>query len=555
MPRDNRGGRDPEVVSVDPTVLITRSEDPPGEVIEPTVVITRGYPPARSVQTDQTVVLPSPNPRPRPAPERAPDRTSDATARMRAPERPPNPKPAPPPGRRSGWPAFAWFNRGGSRAQRPPGRTAAGGFSGWSPGARGAVLVVGALVVSAIAVFAFFRAGQWFLPSGQQLTLTRPVGGTLTGAGLECGTRATECTTRRPKGEFIEFTATPDAGYQLSGYTGDCAPMGRMAMSQARTCGATFEPVNLPPPLPSWVLTITPPTGGTIQAAGDIECGALGSRCSSTLPEGVPVKLYARADTGYSFLQFTGDCAPNGETTMSAARTCGASFAQAAVVNASPGPAPQVGGPRRQTSGPLGSSAPSSTLSTPGPGGAGTPATPNPGASGGSPSGAQAAPSSSEASRPSQSSPSSGTPSTQEGPGPVTVAPGAPPPPPPITAEAHAKNEIVGVTKEWCAALQSRQAARVRKIYPLVPESLIRDFKQYKDLKCTVGAAPPEFDLLNASPIGAAQVTFPMKEVVEMQSGGAPKTLDLIVTMKLSRKGQDNPWLIDRVEAVPKPKE
>jgi len=108
--------------------------------------------------------------------------------------------------------------------------------------------------------------------------------------------------------------------------------------------------------------------------------------------------------------------------------------------------------------------------------------------------------------------------------------------------------------KEYCAALQSMQPARVRKIFPLVPDSILRDFKQYKELKCSVGE-PLEYVRLDPGTSGGAAVKFPMKQVVLMQSGGAQKVYQLIVDMNLSRKDDDSPWLIDKVEATLKPPE
>ena len=72
-------------------------------------------------------------------------------------------------------------------------------------------------------------------------------------------------------------------------------------------------------------LTITKPANGTLVGNG-INCGTAGSDCSVNLSEGQPVSLEARADSGYLFAGFTGDCAPAGRTVMNAARTCGATF-------------------------------------------------------------------------------------------------------------------------------------------------------------------------------------------------------------------------------------
>ena len=53
---------------------------------------------------------------------------------------------------------------------------------------------------------------------------------------------------------------------------------------------------------------------------------------------------------------------------------------------------------------------------------------------------------------------------------------------------------------------------------------------------------------------GVAKLKFGMKQVIEMESGGAPKDYETIVTMVVSRKNFQSPWLIDRVTLEEKPK-
>src|SRR5213075_1006922 len=79
------------------------------------------------------------------------------------------------------------------------------------------------------------------------------------------------------------------------------------------------------------------PTGGTLEGV-DIKCGSQGSACSANHPDGVPVELHPMADDGFTFMGFTGDCAPLGHTQMTGARSCGATFQrtstlQTAIVN------------------------------------------------------------------------------------------------------------------------------------------------------------------------------------------------------------------------------
>jgi formylglycine-generating enzyme required for sulfatase activity/tetratricopeptide (TPR) repeat protein/predicted Ser/Thr protein kinase len=82
---------------------------------------------------------------------------------------------------------------------------------------------------------------------------------------------------------------------------------------------------------PTAPLTITKPTGGTILIGSDIKCGTSGSNCTFTYPKGGVVAVQYRADPGFSFVAFTGDCArENGRLTMDSARACGATFARLA---------------------------------------------------------------------------------------------------------------------------------------------------------------------------------------------------------------------------------
>jgi hypothetical protein len=55
-------------------------------------------------------------------------------------------------------------------------------------------------------------------PSGQLLTVDRPVGGTLTAPGINCGARGSTCSTKRPDDELIEVRAEPEEGFTFVNY-------------------------------------------------------------------------------------------------------------------------------------------------------------------------------------------------------------------------------------------------------------------------------------------------------------------------------------------------
>ena len=80
-----------------------------------------------------------------------------------------------------------------------------------------------------------------------------------------------------------------------------------------------------------FTLSVTRPSGGTIQAAG-IKCGTSGVQCSVTMPASMWLGLEATPDPGYAFTGWTGDCSGTQRgylLTLSGPRTCGATFVAA----------------------------------------------------------------------------------------------------------------------------------------------------------------------------------------------------------------------------------
>ena len=380
-----------------------------------------------------------------------------------------------------------------------------------------AFVLVGALVYAGI----HFGSSLW--ASGQTVTLTKPTGGTIVGGGLECGTRGSNCSSRFKDGDSVEFQAVADAGYVFTSFMGDCAPTGRMLMTSAKTCGATFQQIGASAsPGVNWPLTITKPTGGTIVAAGGVLCGSLGSNCTASVPDGAPVNLHVEPDSGFAFVAYTGDCAPNGETTMTAARSCGATFAPT-------GAPPKVDVPSGQPPGGGGRRAGGSAINVAPP--------PPPPVAPVAPPQAPAAP----------AEPLPAAPSPLDG----------PKVPPAISPEEHARLEIEQLVKDYCSDLESLNPDRVSAHFQLPQRQLRDQFRQYQRLNCSITTEKPKFDNLAISAAGGsgtARVLFDMKQVIQMKSGGAPQTVETNVTMIASRPTQRDPWKIERVEHKPKPK-
>ena len=181
-----------------------------------------------------------------------------------------------------------------------------------------------------------------------QLTVSRPGGGTVNGAGINCGTAGNSCSVTMPAPMTIGLQVVSDAGYKFSGWTGDCAGTSTsitLQLNGQKSCGATFAAVSsTPPPTPRrrvtptdpsalpigapYTLTFQQPSGGVVRAAG-INCGTKSKACAVTMPAPMAIGIQATADPGYTFLAWTGHCSGNGPNlslALEGPRSCGASF-------------------------------------------------------------------------------------------------------------------------------------------------------------------------------------------------------------------------------------
>ena len=165
-----------------------------------------------------------------------------------------------------------------------------------------------------------FDAGQQVIWSGLSWTADVP-----TGTARAMSARSGN--TIVPDGTWTAWTAVAVPGSMNAG-------IGRYAQYRAvlSATDTTRTPVLRDVTLsssapPSYTLTVTLPTNGTITGTG-ITCGTGGSDCTETYGYGTVVPLTATPATGYDFGGWTGACTGTGacSVTMTAARTVGATF-------------------------------------------------------------------------------------------------------------------------------------------------------------------------------------------------------------------------------------
>jgi uncharacterized repeat protein (TIGR02543 family) len=143
------------------------------------------------------------------------------------------------------------------------------------------------------------------VPSLVTLAVTNPGGGTVTsGDGfINCGTA---CSHNYGYGAQVTLTATPDPGYDFSGWTGACSGTGScqltMNQNQSVTANFTLRQFN--------TLTVTIVGNGTVRSTdGTINCPGT---CTFSYFHGTQVTLNAVPDLGWRFSGWTGACTGTG---------------------------------------------------------------------------------------------------------------------------------------------------------------------------------------------------------------------------------------------------
>ena len=401
------------------------------------------------------------------------------------------------------------------------------------------MMAAGLLVLLGIAaVAAYLITGG----GGHTLTVVKPTGGTLRGSGIACGTDGASCVISVDAGDVVELTATADEGFRFAGFSGDCAPVGRVLMGGPRSCGAAFEQGNETAGR-TWPLTITPAAGGTILSDAGHQCGGTYTACTLNVPDGQLVKIEGYTDPGYSVAAYTGDCAPQGTTVMSQARTCSATFVQFKVAGppaplgdppSNAGLRPQVVDPRAANGRPR---AADTSASRP-------PATGDPRA--------PAAP-------PAATGTQGPAASTTSSPANTSAAVGEPPPAKDGDGGAReravkiAQGEILKTLQAYRQAYLRMDIDAMRRLHPSLQVARHQfEFSNVKSVKYDFEGDPAvQPDDIDTA-VGRATVVVGVKTENTPKAGKKQKPVEWQATFTLKRIGESANWIIETLDNRPK---
>lgn len=139
------------------------------------------------------------------------------------------------------------------------------------------------------------------------VTITAPIGGTVTGTKINCGPATSRCDRLASPGDELTLEAVPDADSVFLGWTGACAPAGTTPVCTVTALGDIAV---------SAVFGYTLDVGTTGTGGGTVVSDPAGLDCAPTcaavFPAGSDVTLAAAADSASAFVSWGGACAGSG---------------------------------------------------------------------------------------------------------------------------------------------------------------------------------------------------------------------------------------------------
>ena len=212
-----------------------------------------------------------------------------------------------------------------------PATGTSGDFLGWSGACSAFTSTTCTLTMTAAA-----NVQARFVGSSTTYVLSAQVSGngTITGAGLNCGTT---CTAPQAASARVTLTANPSFGATFTGWGGACTgtvSTCTVTMTQARSVTATFAAASAT----SAALTVGITGAGNVKATGTIDCAgkaAASNTCTHEYAIGQTVTLTESPAAGYAFAGWSGACVGKKKTctvSMTAAKTVDATFVQPVLV-------------------------------------------------------------------------------------------------------------------------------------------------------------------------------------------------------------------------------
>jgi len=141
-------------------------------------------------------------------------------------------------------------------------------FTSWGGACAGTDAATTVQVDAERACSATFTPSGGVPVNGPPYTLTiapAPTGGTVTGAGINCGAGGTKCSVTMPAPMTLGMTATAADGYTFTAWTGNCSGTAAsqwLSLQGPRTCGATFTATGgVTPPAAGGIITTFAGTG------------------------------------------------------------------------------------------------------------------------------------------------------------------------------------------------------------------------------------------------------------------------------------------------------
>jgi uncharacterized repeat protein (TIGR02543 family) len=166
----------------------------------------------------------------------------------------------------------------------------------------------------------------WSCPQSYTLDVAVTGSGSVTSvpAGIDC---PGDCTQDYSGGTDVALTPAPSAGWQFTGWSGDCTGTGacNVTMNQARSVTATFTQL--------FTLNVAVTGSGSVTSVpAGIDCPG---DCTEDYLSGTSVALTPAPSAGWQFTGWSGDCTGTGacNVTMNQVRSVTATFTQLFTLN------------------------------------------------------------------------------------------------------------------------------------------------------------------------------------------------------------------------------